>query len=70
MKRITAFAFLAILAGLVYAQFRGPEVVTVKPFLDVDKVRQGSEFRVALIVQIKEGYHIQASKPPEGFIAT
>jgi thiol:disulfide interchange protein DsbD len=70
MKRTTAFAFLAILVGLVYAQFRGPEVVTVKPFLDVDKVRKGSEFRVALMAQIKEGYHIQAPKPPEGFIAT
>ncbi|MFA0782542.1 MAG: hypothetical protein YYHSYBAR_000933 [Candidatus Fervidibacter sacchari] len=70
MRRMTAFAFLAILLGLVYAQFRGPEIVTVKPFLDVDKVRQGSEFRVALVVQIKEGYHIQAHKPPEGFIAT
>ena len=70
MKRTTAFAFLAILVGLVYAQFRGPEVVTVKPFLDVEKVRKGSEFRVALMAQIKEGYHIQAPKPPEGFIAT
>lgn len=59
-----------ILAGLVYAQFRGPEVVSVKPSLDVDKIRQGSEFRVALVAQIKAGYHIQAPKPPEGFIAT
>ena len=70
MKRMTVLVFLATLAGLVYSQFRGPEVVTVKPFLDVDKVRQGSEFRVALVTQIKEGYHIQAPKPPEGFIAT
>ncbi len=70
MKRMNAFSALMILAGLVYAQFRGPEVVTVKPFLDVDKIRQGSEFRVALVAQIKAGYHIQAPKPPEGFIAT
>jgi len=70
MKRMSTLAFLAILAGLVYAQFRGPEVVAVKPFLDVDKIRQGSEFRVALVAEIKAGYHIQAPKPPEGFIAT
>jgi len=69
MRQAIAFAVL-ILQGLAFAQPRGPEVITVKPFLNVDKVRQGSEFMVALVVQIKDRYHIQAPNPPEGFIAT
>lgn len=46
------------------------EFVTGEAFISVDKVRQGSEFKVALVAKIKEGYHIQAPKPPEGFIPT
>lgn len=69
VRRAIAILLLAF-SGFTVAQPRSPDVVTAKAFFDVEKVRQGSEFRVALVAEIKEGYHIQAPKPPEGFIAT
>ncbi len=63
---LLALAFI----GIAGAQPRSPEVLTGEALLDVDRVRQGSRFRIALVVTIKEGFHLQAPKPPEGFIAT
>lgn len=61
---------LLLAASQVFAQPRELKVVTGEAVLDVDKVRQGSEFRLALVARIKEGFHLGAPNPPEGFIAT
>lgn len=70
MRRLALFWALTITANFAMAQLKAPEVVKGEVFLDVNKVRQGSEFRLALVATIKEGYHLQAPKPPEGYIAT
>ncbi|MCS7193014.1 MAG: thioredoxin family protein [Armatimonadetes bacterium] len=69
MSRIV-WLLILIFAGFAFAQKSGSNFVTGEAFINFDKVQQGREFKVALIAKIKEGYHIQASKPPEGFIAT
>ncbi|MFN4180799.1 MAG: cytochrome c biogenesis protein CcdA, partial [Armatimonadota bacterium] len=68
MRRFVGLALL-FFVGFAFSQQK-TEFVTGEAFVNVDKVRQGSEFKVALVAKIKEGYHIQAPKPPEGFIAT
>ncbi len=65
-----ASALLLLLAGFAGSQPPAREFVAGEAFINFDKVRQGSEFKIALVARIKEGYHIQAPKPPEGFIAT
>ena len=68
MRRFIGMALL-FFVGFAFSQQK-TEFVTGEAFVNVDKVRQGSEFKIALVAKIKEGYHIQAPKPPEGFIAT
>lgn len=68
--RKLALALLLAFAQVIFAQPRSRDFVTGEAFIDFDKVRQGSEFKLALVAKIGEGYHIQAPKPPEGFIAT
>ena len=70
MMRKFALMSLLLFAGFAISQPRISEFVTGEAFINYDKIRQGSEFEVALVARIKEGYHIQAPKPPEGFIAT
>ncbi len=70
MKRYSVLSLALLLAGASAGQLEAPDVVKGKAFLDVDKVRQGSHFRLAFVADIKEGFHLQAPKPPEGFIAT
>ncbi len=64
------WVLLLSLTGLALSQPKSREFLTGEVFLNFDKIRQGSQFKIALVVKIKEGYHIQAPKPPEGFIAT
>lgn len=69
MRRLVWLGLL-LFVGAVVAQLKAPEVVKGTAFLDVDKVRQGATFRIALVADIKERYHLQAPNPPKGFIAT
>ncbi len=68
MLRLVGIVLL-FFTGFAFSQQK-TEFVTGEAFVNVDKVRQGSEFKIAFVAKIKEGYHIQAPKPPEGFIAT
>jgi thiol:disulfide interchange protein DsbD len=43
-------------------------VVKVKPVLSVDKVRQGSSFQVAVVLDIDGGYHINSNRPTEKYL--
>ncbi len=69
MRKLVLVLILAFI-GVSLPQPRSQDFVTGDAFLNFDKIRQGSQFKIALLVKIKEGYHIQAPKPPEGFIAT
>ncbi len=64
------FWLMVLMTSIAGAQPRGPEAVTGEAVLDRDSIAQGSQFRVALVARIKEGFHLQAPQPPEGFIPT
>ncbi|HYP26190.1 MAG TPA: protein-disulfide reductase DsbD N-terminal domain-containing protein [Blastocatellia bacterium] len=44
------------------------KVVKVKPEQSVYKVKQGSAFQVAVVIDIDGGYHINSNKPAEDFL--
>ena len=46
------------------------EKVSAKSYLSLDKVQPGSQFQIAVVVEIAEGWHVNANPAKEGFIAT
>lgn len=48
-----------------------PDIISVRPFLSVDKFPPGGECEVLMYVTVKEGWHINANPAmPDNFIAT
>ena len=46
------------------------EKLSVKNYLSLDKVQPGSQFQIAVLVEIAKGWHVNANPAKEGFIAT
>ena len=46
------------------------EKLSVKGYLSLDKVQPGSQFQIAVVVEITEGWHVNANPAGEGLIAT
>ena len=46
------------------------EKLTATGYLSVDKVQPGSQFQIAVVVEIAEGWHVNANPAGEGLIAT
>ena len=46
------------------------EKLSAKGYLSLDKVQPGSQFQVAVVVEIAKGWHVNANPAKEGFIAT
>lgn len=46
------------------------EKLSVKDYLSLDKVQPGSQFQIAIVVEIAKGWHVNANPAKEGFIAT
>ena len=46
------------------------EKLSVKNYLSLDKVQLGSQFQIAVVVEIAKGWHVNANPAKEGFIAT
>ena len=46
------------------------EKLTAKGYLSVDKVQPGSQFQMAVVVEIAEGWHVNANPAGEGLIST
>ena len=74
-----ALALITITSPIcVQAQFtdfglgEGPPVekLTAKGSLSLDKVQLGSQFQMAVVVEIAEGWHVNANPAGEGLIAT
>jgi thiol:disulfide interchange protein DsbD len=59
----TGLAFL-VLTTAAEAQ-TSASVVKTRPALSVDKVRQGSSFQAAIILEIQGGYHVNSSRPSD-----
>ena len=43
-------------------------VVNAHPAISVDKVKQGSRFQAAVVVDVSSGYHINSSRPSESYL--
>ena len=46
------------------------EKLSVKDYLSLDKVQLGSQFQIAIVVEIAKGWHVNANPAKGGFIAT
>lgn len=67
------FRRISVLIGLVAlmsipAFAQSSEVVAIKPEQPVYKVKQGSSFQVAVVLDIRDGYHINSNRPAEDFL--
>ena len=67
MKSITLLGSIVILLGLTVAAEAqtSASVVKIKPALSVDKVKQGSSFQAAIVLEIQRGYHVNSSRPTD-----
>lgn len=67
MKRflvVPALALLTLLAGSANAQVpNAKDVVSSKAYTSFDPVARGKEFQIAVVLKIRDGYHINARKP-------
>jgi hypothetical protein len=67
-RRVSIFiAFMALACVPALAQ-SSAKVVKVRPEQTVYKVKQGSSFQVAVVVDIDGGYHINSNRPAEDFL--
>ena len=46
------------------------EKLSAEGYLSLDKVQPGSQFQIAVVVEIAKGWHVNANPAKEGFIAT
>jgi thiol:disulfide interchange protein DsbD len=70
-RRILIHVILASLIALssaLIAFAQSEEVVKARGYASVDAVRPGDKFRVAIALDVAEGYHINANVPTESFL--
>ena len=60
----------AQLADFGFVEKPSAEKLTAQGYLSVDKVQPGSQFQIAVVVEIAEGWHVNANPAGEGLIAT
>ncbi len=60
----------AQLADFGFPEKRSVEKLSARGYLSVDKVHPGSQFQIAVVVEISEGWHVNANPAGEGLIAT
>ena len=56
-------AVLLLLAPALLVAQRGPAKAELAPVVETDTITAGSEVRVALKVQLPEGFHMNSNKP-------
>lgn len=66
-KLITALIFVGALSFAAMGQ-TSDSVVQVRPAISFDKVRQGSSFGAAVVLEIQNGYHINSNRPTEAYL--
>ena len=55
---------------LLFGEKPAVEKLSTKGYLSLDKVQPGSQFQMAVVVEIAKGWHVNANPAKEGFIAT
>jgi thiol:disulfide interchange protein DsbD len=64
---IAAFLSICFLSVAGFGQ-SSADYVKTSTALSVDKVKQGSSFQIAVVVDINPGYHVNSNKPSEEFL--
>ena len=64
---LSLFAALAFAGGSALGQ-SSADAVKLAPALSVDKVKQGSAFQMAVVVNVENGYHINSNHPTDTFL--
>jgi len=70
---ITTVFPICVHAQLADLRFSGRppvEKLSAKGYLSLDKVQPGSQFQIAVVLEIAEGWHVNANPAGEGLIAT
>ena len=60
----------AQLADFGFIEKPSAEKLTARGYLSVNKVQPGGQFQIAVVVEIAEGWHVNANPAGEGLIAT
>lgn len=68
LRRFSVSIFLIGLLSLSAFAQSSAKVVKIRPEQSVYKVKQGSSFQVAVIIDIDGGYHINSNRPAEDFL--
>ncbi len=63
LRKTTVVLLLALSATAGLLAQRGPAKAELSPLVEIETVTPGSEVRVALKVQLPEGYHMNSNKP-------
>jgi thiol:disulfide interchange protein DsbD len=66
-RMLFIFAALAFAGGSALGQ-SSADAVKLAPALSVDKVKQGSAFQAAVVVNVENGYHINSNHPTDTFL--
>jgi len=66
--RIIILTGLICLTAAIASAQSTASVISTRPLLSVDKVKQGSRFQAAVIVDITSGYHINSNRPSETYL--
>ncbi len=67
---VTSAPVQAQLADFGFGESAPVEKLSVKGYLSLDKVQPGSQFQIAVVVEIAQGWHVNANPAGEGLIAT
>ena len=68
-KILNIIAILTVVSSNLFSQFGGnPDIVEIKSYSSFDKIYPGSEFKVAIKLNIAETWHINSDKPKEDFL--
>jgi thiol:disulfide interchange protein DsbD len=67
MRKLFSLFTLFLIFSQVFAQ-NSNEIISARIISSVDKIKPGDSYQIAVEVQIKEPYHINAQKPSEDYL--
>ncbi len=67
MRKLFSLFTLFLVFSQVFAQ-NSNEIISARIISSVDKIKPGDSYQIAVEVQIKEPYHINAQKPSEDYL--
>lgn len=69
IKRIFVLLFILLISESVYPQFGKPlNLVRIKAYQSIDKISSGTEFKIAVKINIDPQWHINSNKPYEDYL--